>query len=622
MKSRWILALLVALVCMAAPAMAQPAPFVISGHIYDASGNPCNGAWVRITNTNTSVSWDADNSSTSNYYQLVLDSDDVSVDNVLSIEASGCSQSKTVEHTVTQINIGDGWFSQDITLEPAPGPDLIVTAINAYHYDTYTDAWFNLTNEIDVTVKNIGDVTADESNVSLYIEDVFFGELSVPSLAVDADYIATFTGWMPVGEDCRQSPCVFEWSSEDYNLTAVADCDNDVAEGNEMNNETTVVDTACYNGYTGDEPLENVAHGTLHGGMLFTTGDGQYTGLYYVGAYMDTHYDIELPAGASVELAHLNVYYTWNKPLGTCPEMEVSITTPGGITYSALPLMKAYNDIKCECAGSAWVLPWGNYVYDLTDYITENGTYTVRVTNACTACINFCPAAPGIVLVYEDANAPQIEYWINEGADKLIGGRRADGGSLAWWECINNATFPASTKTGDVVNATLGVVSPWGGGSWQSGMTNYLFFNGVKLGTGVYHGYSNPCSYTIDSLSMEIGGSNAQVGINATNVTDHYLKGSDNMVGQADDGDCMMPANAFLVVEYEGVPGTCGDVTGNNVVKTGDVILLSNYVGYTGYTLQNEWAGDVTGNGVINTGDVILLSNFVGYTGYSLNCTG
>ena len=68
--------------------------------------------------------------------------------------------------------------------------------------------------------------------------------------------------------------------------------------------------------------------------------------------------------------------------------------------------------------------------------------------------------------------------------------------------------------------------------------------------------------------------------------------------------------------------GICGDVTGNDVVDTGDVILLSNYVGYPGYTLVNEWAGDVTGNGVIDTGDVILLSNYVGYPGYSLNCTG
>ncbi len=35
---------------------------------------------------------------------------------------------------------------------------------------------------------------------------------------------------------------------------------------------------------------------------------------------------------------------------------------------------------------------------------------------------------------------------------------------------------------------------------------------------------------------------------------------------------------------------------------------------------QQGICGDVTGNGV--TGDVILLSNYVGYQGYSLNCTG
>ena len=167
--------------------------------------------------------------------------------------------------------------------------------------------------------------------------------------------------------------------------------------------------------------------------------------------------------------------------------------------------------------------------------------------NLCTACDYFCLAAPGIVLVYEDANAPQIEYWINEGTDLLIGGRRVDGGYLAWWECINNATFPASAETGEVVNATLGVVAPWGDGAPD----DILFFNGVELGRGVYNGYSSPYSKTIDSLSMEIGASNAQLGMNITYVTAHYLKGSANMVGQADNGDCMMPANAFLVVEYK-----------------------------------------------------------------------
>jgi len=76
-----------------------------------------------------------------------------------------------------------------------------------------------------------------------------------------------------------------------------------------------------------------------------------------------------------------------------------------------------------------------------------------------------------------------------------------------------------------------------------------------------------------------------------------------------------------------GFTGICGDVTCNGIVDTGDVILLSNYVGYypgmPQYALNStqQWAGDVTGNNVIDTGDVILLSNYVGYSGYELNCT-
>jgi hypothetical protein len=41
------------------------------------------------------------------------------------------------------------------------------------------------------------------------------------------------------------------------------------------------------------------------------------------------------------------------------------------------------------------------------------------------------------------------------------------------------------------------------------------------------------------------------VGVDVTDVTALYNEGSDNIVGQADDGDNMMPANAFLVVAYE-----------------------------------------------------------------------
>jgi hypothetical protein len=432
---------------------------------------------------------------------------------------------------------------------PSGKPDLTVTDINAYHNNTDCPAWFNLSNEIGVTVKNNGTTPAGASNASLYIDDEFFGKLPVSSLAAGASETVTFENWKPIGDDCLKTidnVCYFNWSYKDYNFTAIADCDNDVAEPSEMNNETTVVERASYNGYMADEPLENVAHGTLHGHLIFTTGDGVYSSLYNYGDTQVTHYDIIISGNATVKLANLNVYYTWCKPKTgielACPEMEVSIDG------QVLPLEKAYNDVKCTCTGASWVYPWGNYVYNVTDYIDGSGTYTVTVKNNCTEkCKYFCPAAPGIVLVYEDENAPLIEYWVNKGADVLIGGRGSDGGYLAWWECINNATFTASTETRKVANATLGVVAPWG----DDVPNDILFFNDVEVGRGVYNGYSTPYSKTIDSITMEVNSTNAQVGVNVTNVTALYLKGNDNVVGQADDGDNMMPANAFLVVEYK-----------------------------------------------------------------------
>jgi len=616
---------------LGAPAVppTPPKPFVIHGWVNYSNGTPVLNPNVTITNMNTSEVFVANTSPDSNYYQVVTTSYNISAGDVLHFNVSDTNTTE-FNHTVTQDEIDNGGFMQNITIVPpaVPMPDLLVTAINAYHNNTDCPAWFNLSNEIDVTVKNNGTGAANASNVSLYIDGVFFGKLRVPSLAAGANVTVTFRNWKPIGGDCLNPPCDFNWSYKEYNFTAIADCDGEVGESNETNNETTVVDRACYNGYMADEPLENVAHGMLNGHLIFTTGDGVYKGLYSVGSTQTTHYDINLPDGATTKLALLYVYYTWCKPASgveyACPEMEVNITTPDGTTYT-LPLERAYNDTKCTCPGAMWNYPFGTYVYNVTEYITANGTYTVTVKNVCTQCSYFCVAAPGLLILYEDTNAPLIEYWINEGADLLIGGRRSDGGYLAWWECINNATFPASSQTFDVANATLGVVAPWGGSSWEPGTTNHLFFNGIKLGTGVYHGFDSSYDETIDSITMHIGSTYAQVGVNVTDVTAYYMNGSDNVVGQADDGDCMMPAGAFLVVTYKVPAGICGDVTGDSIVDMGDVALLVNNVSYPGnpaYAI-NEWAGDVTGDGVLDMGDVALLVNNVSYPGdpaYNLNC--
>ena len=436
--------------------------------------------------------------------------------------------------------------------ESAEKPDLLITAINAYHYGTSCSPWFNLVNEVDVTVKNTGDTDAESFyvNLSARVKDEeeyeIIGKQEVPGLEAGSSTELQFE-WTPIGDDCLED-CTFTDTSKEYELKAVADCDCAINESDETNNnfipeEVTVVG---YNGYTGDEPLENVAHGTLNGCLIFTTGDGEYGGLYSPGDSIDTTYEITIPAGASVVLARLNVYYTWHYEKDSCPAMEVSIDG------TVVELDASYNDIKCQCPGAAWEFPWGNYVYDITDYIQGSDTYTVTVTRLVfPPNPSFCIAAPGIVLVYADTNAPVIEYWINEGADILIGGRRGDGGYLSLEECINNATFPASSETREVTNATLGVVSPWAGCAWVPGTTAYLYFNGIELGRGVYHGYCSPYNKIIDGISMHVGSTYAQVGVNVTDVTSYYLKARDNWVGQGDDGDCMMPTNAFLVISYK-----------------------------------------------------------------------
>lgn len=429
-------------------------------------------------------------------------------------------------------------------------PDLIITAIKPYHYewlDEYEEdtppLWFNLENEVDVIVENKGDVESGEFYVCLYAkaedDDEYksIDKLPVPSLGSAESSEPLHFEWTPIGDDCLKD-CTFTDTSKEYELKAVADCDFAINESNEKNNEKIEEEvTACYNGYMADHPLKNVAHGTLHGGLIFTTGDGEYGGLYSNGASIDTNYEITLPEGATVKLARLNVYYTWCKPEHTCPEMEVSID--GNI----LLLDASYNDIKCW---GSWIFAWGNYVYDITDYIQGSGTYTVTVKSVCTQCKSFCIAAPSIVLVYEDKNAPMVEYWINEGADVLIGGRRGDGGYLSLEECKNTATFDGEHLDLEVEKATLAVVSPWG----DDKPDDVLYFNGEKMGEGVYCGYHDSCEKEEEGISMGIETNIAEVGIAAFDVTGN-LKDYDNEVIQGDGGDNMMPTNAFLVITYE-----------------------------------------------------------------------
>ena len=489
-----------------------------------------------------------------------------------------------------------------------PEADLIITAIDAYHNGTGFSPYFNLSNEVDVTVKNIGTASAGAFNVSLYADGGFVDKQTIPDLG-HGSYTVVQLKWTPIGMDCEDGG-----SQQTYTLKAIADCDNDTVEMNEANNESTTEEIVYWAGYSADEHINGVAwHGMLHGGLHYTTGDGYYSCMYSPGTYVETDYSITVPSGASVELARLNVYYTWSKlySTGVYPVMEISITNTSG-TY-VVPINASYSDRPCDSPAIAYEYPFGNYVYDLTPYITGDGSYTVNVKNVGPTDYSFCIAAPGIVILYEDDTKPEYEFWILEGADLLEGGRRCGAGNLDLSECICNATFTGEVDTNKVETATLGIVSAWGGAAWGADWTSYYWFNDHYIGDGsMLGGYSSAYDETVNCMSIHVA--NAQVGANVSDVT-CYITDHDNLVSFGDDGDSMMPVNAFLALERgsgtsltplliygrvsypDGSPANDSDVVITNL-NTSDVLAVET-------ATDSNYYQAVTSSQNVNVGDVL-----------------
>ena len=451
-------------------------------------------------------------------------------------------------------------------------PDLDITAVKPYHYEwseeyglAKGDPWFNLVNYVNITVKNNGTANAGSFKVKLYADDELIGHETVDDLGKEAAKDVKFV-WMPEGEDplswtdtAEGAKLSYDDTDKNYTLKAVVDEADDVQELNETNNEVTQEQKVVWNGFMADEPLEIYEHDSVNGGIVYTTGDGVYrsdesgdSGTVYGSPY-DINYELQIPG--STKLARLYVYYTWAEPkssLPKAPKIGATLKTPGGTTTD-LSLDTSYNDIKNVLNYPYHA--WGTYAYDITNYVQESGTYIVTVENLNDGSDDdftdeYSFAAPAMLVVYENATAPKREYWINEGADALMGGRdeRAEGGFLGLEDCLNTAEFSGEHLNLEVEEAVLGVVAPWADDSEDDA----LIFNGAELGEGLYNGYFDAWSSSEDikGISMHIGADEAQQGMAAIDVT-RYLEEDDNEVIQGDDGDNMMPANAFLVITYK-----------------------------------------------------------------------
>ena len=83
-----------------------------------------------------------------------------------------------------------------------PTPDLVITAIDAYHNDTGYPPYFNLSNEVNVTVKNIGTGDTGAFNVGLYANDTWIDSQSVSNLGYGSSTTVQLK-WTPEGKDCE-----------------------------------------------------------------------------------------------------------------------------------------------------------------------------------------------------------------------------------------------------------------------------------------------------------------------------------------------------------------------------------------------------------------------------------
>jgi hypothetical protein len=355
-------------------------------------------------------------------------------------------------------------------------PDLEVS-------DIYPDYVFvNLTNVLSVDVTNAGDATADSCDVNLTIAHTGGPTTltgSVPALDAGSSTVVEVGNWKPT-------------VLENISMTAFVDCNNDVDEGtNESNNELTVsrnttgncssdtmLPDTCF-GYRGQNPMTTVYSGT--GGVIYSVGDYKYknnTVNFTIGASGDVNQidglTAEIPAGATITNATLYVYYTWRNTgtspnPGADPRPDFEMSIDGG---SQLTTDEYYADGK-GFAGSK--SQYGTLVYDVTNDVTENGSYQAVRSN-CTPTSKGFVSGMALLIIYDDSS--DKTYAIAHGYDR-VATLYGTGYRVLPEDATTTATFPDmdpnTVAAANLFTVTVDAVPPgsesqqFNSGPWQVG---------------------------------------------------------------------------------------------------------------------------------------------------------
>jgi hypothetical protein len=384
-------------------------------------------------------------------------------------------------------------------------PDLNVTEItpNCGGY-----LFGNESNEICAVIKNFGPADAGAFNVS-FVVDGFSEKERVNGL--DASASTT---------KCVNDPTLRN-AGDLVSINVTADCDHEINESSETDNWMNISKTVVNNGYksksfAGLPSLVLHEYGKFNGSIVYTVGNSSKVELEPANT-TTTGFDITIPGGATVRTARLYVYWydSWYSAVHGDADLEVtfdghSFTTPGA----------SYTDGK---GFGSYNYPKGTYAYDVTSDVSGTGTYTATIENTA-ADTNTMLTGQLLLVVYEDATEPEMEYWITEGCDLL----KADSNyCVSPAEAIANVTFEGTI---DVTNKSARLIT--------------VVAQGNELGTDLSF------NDKIWEDVWQVPAGNSKIDIDDRSVTS-WLNPSDNVADFRDTGTMGMQAsNAILVVEH------------------------------------------------------------------------
>ncbi len=198
------------------------APFMICGQVFDENDTECIYPVVNISNLNINIGWTALTLNDSHYYQLLIDTANISTGDVIRINASKDCVIWSADHTIVKDDINNSMIEVNINKEEVL-PDLIVTQILPPQDQEWLIA--NSNNTITAEIKNDGTAITSEFDVSLTANGYLIDIITVTSITGDTKSV-TFN-WVPEID-------------ANYLLVVEADSNNNINESNETNNNLSI----------------------------------------------------------------------------------------------------------------------------------------------------------------------------------------------------------------------------------------------------------------------------------------------------------------------------------------------------------------------------------------------